>query len=109
MYWVMTHNKDKRSKWMEIFDRDIVPVAFPIPDHVCDASGNERHVFNVDVARLNLLQLRKLAKHATPKGGDFWATLRDIRDNGYMIGADDCYLVTADVIRPSFSLGWAYA
>lgn len=101
-YEIMTHCNVQRSKWLEIFGMETLPVVEPFPHATFDTNGRLHHVFSLNIDSLQAGQVWRLAKRIST--GDLFKAQRTIMEQGYLIDATNCELVTVEEAAPAFSL-----
>ena len=95
-FHITTKNGRQRTRWLELFGTDRLPVTNASPQEVFYKDGRSEWIYTLDTAALGDRGCRRLAAHIAAHrwGTTSESALAEVR-RGWPVGADDCELVTA--------------
>jgi len=99
MTYVTTNDNRRKQRWQHIFGTDRLPVRYHAP-RLQETRSGARMAYDLDVARLHDMQVRRLAAYLAHASGVRYAdVLVELRATGWPITANEVEVVAVDVLE----------
>lgn len=101
-FFITTTNGRQRTRWLELFGTDTLPVSSAFPQEVFYKDGRSQWIYTLDTAALGDHGCRRLAGHIAAHrwGTTFETALAEVR-RGWPVDAADCELASEPLTEPA--------